>query len=136
MSKTKKPDFAVKPPPPITVEPSAAAWAEGKTGSSDHEPKDIGPRAQVSVPTAQASVPSPQDSAAGSQVPGSKSQELASEVRRGMVVRAKGGPRDRLSVYVAPEIGERLRHYCFRHHLEVSEVLAPIIGKFVTKLPE
>ena len=54
---------------------------------------------------------------------------------RGMVKRAGGAARAQISVYLEPEVAEKLRSHCFKRRLRVSEVLATPIAEFVRKLP-
>lgn len=53
---------------------------------------------------------------------------------RGLVARADGGARMRITVYLDPDVGMKLRRHCFEHGLEVSDVAADAITKLVNKL--
>jgi hypothetical protein len=40
----------------------------------------------------------------------------------------------RITVYLAEDVDRKLRRHCFEHGLEVSEVAAEAVTKFVKKL--
>jgi hypothetical protein len=42
---------------------------------------------------------------------------------------------DRITVYLAPEVGQKLRRHCFENRLEVSEVAGEAVARFVESLP-
>lgn len=53
---------------------------------------------------------------------------------RGLVARAGGGARLRITVYLDPEIGVKLRRHCFENGLQVSEIAAEAVTKYVNRL--
>lgn len=54
---------------------------------------------------------------------------------RGLVQRADGGARLRITVYLDPDVGVKLRRHCFENGLQVSDVAAEAVTKYVGKLP-
>jgi hypothetical protein len=53
---------------------------------------------------------------------------------RGLVARAGGGARLRITVYLDPDVGVKLRRHCFENGLQVSDIAAEAVTKFVSKL--
>lgn len=53
---------------------------------------------------------------------------------RGLVQRADGRERVRITVYLDPDVGVKLRRHCFENGLQVSEIAAEAVTKFVQKL--
>jgi len=54
--------------------------------------------------------------------------------RRGLVQRKGGAERARITVYLEPEVAEKLRRHCFEEGLQVSDLAAAAITRFVAKL--
>jgi hypothetical protein len=88
---------------------------------------------QASEPSGQYQATSTQRLVTGRQRPVTSQQP---PLRRGFVQRAKGGPRVRITTYVPPEAGEKLRRWCFDQGLVVSDVCSKEILRFVAKLPD
>lgn len=76
--------------------------------------------------------PSAQTSAAERQRSTAPS-ELPTKVR-GLVPRADGGARVRITVYLEPDVGVKLKRHCFENGLQVSDVAAEAVTKYVSKL--
>lgn len=92
----------------------------------------------------------PAPPAAGDRRPAAKPQEAASSVQksnvdfspppetpkiRGIVPRARGEQRAQVTVYLRPEEAARLKEYCFRRGLRISDVAGEVVTEFISKLP-
>lgn len=103
----EKPSFAVRSaPPPAAVE----AFISGQRPAASLQPL-----------------------ASNSQQPEAEEPPRGTR-RRGIVVRAGGVERARLTVYVDVQIAERLRRWAFEHGAELSEVAAEAIAAHVADL--
>jgi hypothetical protein len=105
----ERPSLVPRPPPP-PVSPALEAFVEGKALKSP--PEGSGTRIEVPLP------------AAGTRAP------------RGRVKRAGGREAARVTIYLPPEIADRLRVYAAVSGLELSEVVGPAICAVVAQLPD
>jgi hypothetical protein len=113
-----KPVIAVRPPPrPVDLE----AFVSGPPGAQPSA-------ANVQLPAVGGEPPARQPSTVD--LPGPSRQRR----RRGIVERAGGVERARLTVYLDPSDAQKLRRYCFDNGLELSDVAADAIGKLVSSL--
>ena len=77
--------------------------------------------------------PFPRAPAANVQASTPERQPQAPKVR-GLVQRADGGSAIRITVYLEPEVGTKLRRHCFENGLEVSDTAAVAVSEYVAKL--
>lgn len=116
-----KPLIAVRPPPrPVDLETFVAGVSGGQP-----------PAASIPAPAVGREPPAHQSSAI-TPIPATSRPRR----RRGIVQRAGGVERARLTVYLDPSDAQKLRRYCFDHGLELSDVAADAIGKLVADLAE
>ncbi len=110
-----KPMLQVRAPknPDDFVTGRTSADADGQPSDADGQPSDASAQTPGVVP------------AAGRQHP---------TKMRGLVQRADGGARLRITVYLDPDVGVKLRRHCFENGLQVSDVAAEVVTKFVRKL--
>ena len=110
-----KPMLQVRAPknPDDFVTGRTSADADGQPSDADGQPSDADAQTPGVVP------------AAGRQHP---------TKMRGLVQRADGGARLRITVYLDPDVGVKLRRHCFENGLQVSDVAAEVVTKFVRKL--
>ena len=53
---------------------------------------------------------------------------------RGLVQRADGGELARITVYLDPDVAMKLKRHCFENGLQVSDLAAQAVSKYVAKL--
>ena len=117
-----KPMLQVRAPknPDDFVTGRTSADADGQPSDADGQPSDADGQ------------PSDADAQTPGVVPAAGRQHPTK--MRGLVQRADGGARLRITVYLDPDVGVKLRRHCFENGLQVSDVAAEVVTKFVRKL--
>jgi hypothetical protein len=116
-----KPTIAIRPPPrPVDVESFVAGG----------QPLAVSSQALASSGQALTSQPP----AANHPTVRPPTVSHATRRRKGIVQRASGVERARLTVYLDPSDAVKLRRYCFEQGLEISDVAADAIGRLLSTI--
>lgn len=113
-----KPTIAVRPPPRTLDVESFVAGAQPPTAS-------------LQTPTASSEPLGSQQPALSHPTASTPASSRPARRRRGIVERAGGIERARLTVYLDPTDAQKLRRHCFEHGLDISDVAAEAIGHLV-----